>query len=332
MKYDAILIISFGGPEKMEDVYPFIDHVLKGKNVPEERKKEVAHHYELFDGVSPINRQNRQLIKALKIELKAHNINLPVYWGNRNWHPFLTDTMKAMIDNSVTNAISFVTSAFSGYSSCRQYLEDIEQSRVSVGPNAPAVDKIRLFYNHPGFIESNADHIKTVFSRLTDVRKDSIWIIFTAHSIPNTMAENSNYEKQLHDSCKLTSSALQHPHWSLAYQSRSGSPQTPWLGPDICDHLMEVKEKNFTNVIIAPIGFVSDHMEVIFDLDTEAADFCAEHGIRMERSMTASTHPKFVSMVRELISERLCDDQNPRYLGTMGSAPDHCSKNCCVMK
>ncbi len=332
MDYDAILLISFGGPEKMEDIHPFIDHVLEGKNVPDERKKEVAHHYELFDGVSPINEQNRQLINALKEELKTHNINLPIYWGNRNWHPFLTDTMKAMTDDSITTVIAFVTSAFSCYSSCRQYLEDIERARTSVGPTAPAVDKIRPFYNHPGFIESNAEHIKSAFSRLTDVRKDSIWIIFTAHSIPNTMAENSDYAKQLLESCKLTASALQHPHWSLAYQSRSGSPQTPWLGPDICDHLIEIKEKKFTNIIIAPIGFVSDHMEVIFDLDTEAADFCAVNGIRMERAMTASIHPKFVSMVRELISERLFDNQEPRYLGTMGPAPNDCGTNCCLMK
>ena len=332
MNYDAILIMSFGGPEKMEDVKPFIDHVLKGKHVPDERKNEVVHHYELFGGISPINEQNRLLIKALKTELTSHNINIPIHWGNRNWHPFLADTLKIMTRDSIKNAIAFVTSAFSCYSSCRQYLEDIDHARSDAGPTAPVIDKVRPFYNHPGFIESNAEHIKTAISKLSDTPEDSVWIVFTAHSIPNTMAACSDYEKQLKESCNLIASALDHPHWSLAYQSRSGSPDTPWLGPDICDHLSELKEKKFTNIIIAPIGFVSDHMEVIFDLDTEAAEFCEDNGIQMRRAMTASLHPKFVSMIRELICERLFDNKKRRYLGNIGPSPDFCSQTCCLTK
>lgn len=331
MEYDAIVIVSFGGPEKMVDVKPYLDIVLKGKNVPEERKLEVVHHYELFNGVSPINEQNRLLIKSLKLELSKHNIDLPVYWGNRNWHPFLTDTIEKMTRESIRKALAFVTSAYSSYSGCRQYCENIQAAREQAGSNAPVIDKIRTFYNHPGFIQSNADNIKNALAEFPEHLYKTAKIFFTAHSIPHSMAQKCDYEKQLLNSCQLVAESLNHNSWDLVYQSRSGPPHIPWLEPDICDYLKKLKDEECKNVVLSPIGFVSDHMEILFDLDTEAGEICNQFGINMVRAKTAGVHPAFITMIRELICERLFPDQEKKYSGSNGPSHDFCAQDCCMM-
>jgi ferrochelatase len=330
--YDAILIVSFGGPEGMDDVMPFLENVLRGRNVPRERLLAVASHYELFGGVSPINAQNRKLITAIQEELASNGPHLPIYWGNRNWHPLLADTMRQMAGDGVKNALAFVTSAYSSYSSCRQYLEDIARAQAAVGPTAPPVAKVRAFYNHPGFIEASVANIRLALDELPTARRSTAQIAFTAHSIPRTMAENCEYESQLQEASRLVAEALGRDSWRLVFQSRSGPPGQPWLEPDICDYLRELKAVGTTDVVIAPIGFVSDHMEIVYDLDTEARQLCEEIDLNMVRASTAGTHPAFIGMIRELIMERIAPDGPPRYLGTRGASRDACATNCCLAK
>lgn len=329
--YDAILFVSFGGPEGMEDVMPFLRNVLLGKNVPPQRMKEVAHHYELFGGVSPINGQNRKLIAELERELKRHSINLPIYWGNRNWHPLLADTIQKMKDDGVKRALAFVTSAFSSYSGCRQYIEDIERARLAVGEGAPQIDKLRVFYNHPRFINVNAEHLTESLDHLPAGVRDSAYVVFTAHSIPLYMAESCDYEEQLNEACSLVAEAAGVKNWRLAYQSRSGAPNQPWLEPDIHHLLRQLAKQKVEDVVVLPIGFISDHMEVVYDLDTAAFATSQEVGLNMVRAATVGTHPEFVSMIRELIEERLHQDSaHPRRaLGLRGAPPDECSADCC---
>ena len=327
--YDAVLIISFGGPEGMDDVLPFLENVLRGRNVPPERMRGVAKHYEMFGGVSPINDQNRKLIAALKQELTVNGPNLPIYWGNRNWHPLLTDTLKEMTRDGVQRALAFVTSAYSSYSSCRQYLENIEAARAEAGPNAPQVEKLRAFYNHPLFIEANAANVTEALLRVPEATRSSAQIVFTAHSIPQTMADQCDYAAQLEEASRLVAERLGHSHWQLVYQSRSGPPTQPWLGPDVLQCLRELKAKRMTDVVLAPIGFVSDHMEIIYDLDTEARRLSEELDLNMVRASTAGTHPAFVKMIRELILERV-DGIEPRFLGSRGLAHDVCPVGCCL--
>jgi ferrochelatase len=303
--YDAILIVSFGGPEGREDVIPFLENVLRGRNVPRERMMQVSHHYDLFDGVSPINEQNRKLIAALKVELEQRGPHLPIYWGNRNWHPLLADTVKQMAEDGIRSALAFVTSAYSSYSSCRQYLENIEAARETIGSAAPRIEKIRAFYKHPGFIEANAAHLAAALDQIPSDRRASTRIAFTAHSIPKGMADNCAYESQLLETGELVAQAVSHEEWKLVFQSRSGPPTQPWLEPDVSDYLKELKLNGATDVVIAPIGFVSDHMEVVYDLDTQAKSLANELGLNMIRSETAGTHPAFVRMIRELIVERM---------------------------
>ena len=322
--YDAILFVSFGGPEGMDDVIPFLENVLRGRNVPRERMLQVARHYELFDGVSPINEQNRQLIASLKDELAAHGPQLPVYWGNRNWHPLLPDTIRTMQDDGIKHALAFVTSAYSSFSSCRQYRQNISDAQTAV-VNAPNVDKLRAFYNHPLFVEANVEQIKLA---ATKAGVNNPNLVFTAHSIPQAMADNCEYVAQLNETGQLVADSLGLSNWQLVYQSRSGSPMQPWLGPDICDHLRELKSGGVTDVIVAPIGFVSDHMEVIYDLDVEAKTVADEIGLNVVRAATAGTHPSFVKMIRELILERT-EGIEPRALGSHGPGHDICPVNCC---
>ncbi len=329
MEYDAVLVISFGGPEGKDEVMPFLENVLRGKNVPEKRMKEVAHHYDLFGGVSPINGQNRRLISALKEELHKHDIDLPVYWGNRNWHPMLADTLRKMKDAGVKRAIAFVTSAYGSYSGCRQYLDDIERARAQVGEGAPEIDKLRLFYNHPKFIESNVAHLNESLKCIPEERRNSAHVAFTAHSIPSSMAESCDYETQLLETSRLVALACGVADWNLAYQSRSGPANQEWLEPDIQDHLRDVAHRKIKDVIVLPIGFVSDHMEVIYDLDTEAASAAGKVGINFERSLTAGTHPAFISMIRELIEERLLEKEERPCQGDRGPSPDVCRPDCC---
>lgn len=328
--YDALLVLSFGGPEGTDDVMPYLENVLRGRNVPEERKLEVAHHYKLFDGVSPINAQNRELIAALEQELTKHQLKLPIFWGNRNWHPLLPDTLRSMVEAGVKRALVFVTSAYSSYSGCRQYREDIERAQQEVGARAPVLDKLRVFYNHPGFVSSNADHIHQAINACGEGGSTVPHVLFTGHSIPLAMSKGCNYVHQLKEHARLIADFLNHDDWSLVYQSRSGTPAVPWLGPDICDALKELRAKGMSNVVIAPIGFLSDHMEVVYDLDTEARELCAEIGINMVRAATVGTHPVFVSMIRELIQERLDPELPRRALGDDGPSHDVCPTNCCL--
>ncbi len=328
-EYDAILLVSFGGPEGPDEVMPFLENVLRGKNVPRERMLEVAHHYQQFGGVSPINEQNRQLIAALEKELDAHGPLLPIYWGNRNWHPLLADTLREMRDDGIKRALAFVTSAFSCYSGCRQYREDIERAQQEVGEGAPIVDKIRVFYNHPDFIEVTQERIEEALNLLSPGNQDGAFLLFTAHSIPLSMAQNCDYEAQLQESCRLVAEGLGRKNWKLVYQSRSGPPSQPWLEPDVCDYLGELKDNGVKAVVISPIGFISDHMEVIYDLDTEARQRCEEIGLEMVRSGTAGVHGTFISMIRELILERMTENPERRALGTRGPNHDVCPPDCC---
>jgi protoporphyrin/coproporphyrin ferrochelatase len=328
--YDAVLVVSFGGPEGMTEVMPFLENVLRGRNVPAARMMEVAHHYELFGGVSPINEQNRRLIAALERELEAHGPRLPVYWGNRNWHPLLADTVGRMAQDGIKNALAFVTSAYSSYSGCRQYREDIARAQTSVGPTAPRIDKLRAFYNHPGFIEPNIENVRDALGQIPVARRASAHIAFTAHSIPLSMAAGCAYEAQLQETCRLICEALGREKWRLVFQSRSGPPNQPWLEPDICDHLRALHGGGATDVVIAPVGFISDHMEVIYDLDTEARALCEEIGLNMVRARTVGAHPLFIRMIRELILERMSDEPVRRFLGTRGPTHDVCPSDCCL--
>jgi protoporphyrin/coproporphyrin ferrochelatase len=330
MKYDAILVVSFGGPESREEVIPFLENVLRGRNVPRERMLAVAEHYYHFEGKSPINQQVRELILALKTELEAHGIKLPIYWGNRNWHPLLADTLRKMEQGGVKRAIGFVTSAYSSYSGCRQYREDIVRAQNEIGAGAPAVDKIRVFFNHPGFIEATVDRVGEALASLPGNVKDNLQIVYTAHSIPVSMAESSDYVKQLEEVRHLVSQAIGTKNDALVYQSRSGAPGQPWLGPDVLDYLREVKTKNLASaVVLAPIGFVSDHMEVLYDLDVEARDLCNELHLPMSRAKTVGVHPNFIAMIRELIEERMNPESQRRSSGSLGVRPDACAENCC---
>jgi len=327
--YDAILVVSFGGPEGMDDVMPFLENVLRGRNVPRERMLGVAQHYELFGGTSPINGQNRKLIAALQQLLETQGPQLPIYFGNRNWHPLLADTLANMRDDGVKKALAFVTSAYSSYSSCRQYLDDIERARGSIGMDAPSVEKLRAFYNHPGFIEANVANIRDALAQIPNERRTAAQLVFTAHSIPEAMAQNCDYEMQLRETSRLIAEALGSDRWQLVFQSRSGSPAQPWLGPDVCDYLRELHSAGSKDVVVAPIGFVSDHMEIIYDLDTEAMALCRELGLNMIRAATAGTHPAFIKMIRELILERIDPATPRRSLGTMGPRESVCHNGCC---
>jgi len=274
---DAILLLSFGGPEQPGEVMPFLENVLRGRNVPRERMLEVAEHYYHFDGRSPFNDQNRALLAALRKVLAAEGPDLQVYWGNRNWHPLLADTMRQMTADGVRRAFAFVTSAYSSYSGCRQYLEDLARAREAVGPGAPEVLKLRVFYNHPGFIETMADRVRAALDQIPPQRRAAAALTFTAHSVPVSMAETSRYVQQVEEASRLTAERVGRPQFRLVYQSRSGAPGQPWLGPDVLEYLREFAAAGVTrDIVLAPIGFISDHMEVVYDLDTEARQLCAD--------------------------------------------------------
>ncbi len=330
--YDAILFVSFGGPEGMDEVLPFLENVLRGRNVPPERMRAVAHHYELFGGVSPINGQNRALIAALERELSSTGPRLPVYWGNRNWRPFLADALRRMRADGVRHALAFVTSAYSSYSGCRQYREDIERARAEVGDDAPQVSKLRAFYNHPGFVEPNAESVRAALAQIPDARRDQAAVAFTAHSIPVSMASGCDYEAQLRETARLVAErAGCARRWRLVFQSRSGPPTQAWLEPDICEHLRALKSEGAADVVVAPVGFISDHMEVLYDLDTEARQVADELGLNMLRAATVGTHPTFVRMIRELIVERFDASAPRRFLGSHGARADACAPDCCML-
>jgi ferrochelatase len=328
--YDAILLVSFGGPEGMDDIMPFLENVLRGRNVPRERMLAVAHHYELFGGVSPINQQNRDLIDALRESLDAHGIDLPIYWGNRNWRPLLPDTLREMARDGRRHALAYITSAYSSYSGCRQYLEDIARAQSEVGPDAPAVSALRKFYNHPDFVAANVERVQAALATIPEPQRSSAVVVFTAHSIPLSMARNSRYVSQLRETARLIAESLGLARWELAYQSRSGSPAQPWLEPDIGDTLRVLKGEGVAAVVVAPIGFLSDHVEVLYDLDVEARRLAAELGLTMARAQTVGTHPAFVEMIRQLIVERIQPGVERRFLGSDGPSADTCGGvDCC---
>jgi ferrochelatase len=335
--YDALLLVSFGGPEGPDDVMPFLRNVVRGRNVPEERIAEVAQHYERFGGVSPINAQCRSLLAALRPVLDEAGVDLPLYWGNRNWHPYLTDEVARMAEAGVTRALAFATSPYGSYSSCRQYLEDIERARGAVGPAAPVIDKIRHYHDHPGHIAPHADAVRAALGSLDGLDPAGVRLVFTAHSIPSTMDANSGpdggrYHEQLHETATLVAQqASPGLGWDLVWQSRSGPPHVPWLEPDINDHLEGLAAAGVTGVVVSPIGFISDHLEVVWDLDHEAADTARRLGLRYARAATPGTDPRFVAMVRDLVLERL-DPATPR--ARLGQLPvwDVCPDGCCLSR
>ncbi len=369
--YDALLLVSFGGPDRPEDVLPFLENVLRGRSVPRERMLEVAEHYHYFGGRSPINDQNRALIAALEKELAAHGHKLPIYWGNRNWHPLLADTLRQMAADGVRRALAFFTSGYSSYSGCRQYRENIAAAQQAVvasgspaqlqqasGLSPPEVDKLRVFFNHPGFIEPMIERTRAAFEQIPAERRGSAMLLFTAHSIPTAMATGCRYEEQLREACRLVAEGLGNSYragpgdprtaakapWHLVYQSRSGPPQQPWLEPDVGEFIRGAAGDSLAldpshpadpshpvrDVVIVPIGFISDHLEILFDLDTEVRQLCDTLGINMVRAATVGTHPRFVQMIRELIEERMTDTPNRLALGTLGPSHDVCPDDCCL--
>lgn len=324
-------MVGFGGPEKADDVIPFLENVLRGKSVPRARMLEVADHYYHFSGVSPINAQMRELIDLLRQELDRAGISLPIYWGNRNWHPLLPDTLREMSQAGVKRALAWVASAYSSYSGCRQYREDIQRAQEAVGPTAPQIDKLRVFYNHPLFITVSAERLNDAMAQFEASDLPSVEVAFTAHSIPASMARTSDYEQQLRETCRLTAEAIGLPPdcWQLVYQSRSGRPEDPWLEPDILDHLRSFHASGKRNLIIMPIGFLSDHMEVLYDLDYEARTLSDKLGLRMVRAGTVGRHPLFVRMIRELIDERLSGGDDRAAVGLFPACHDVCPPDCC---
>jgi protoporphyrin/coproporphyrin ferrochelatase len=325
--YDAILLVSFGGPEALDEVIPFMENVTRGKDIPRERLEEVSQHYVQFDGRSPINDQNRALKAALEDLLAEDGPDLPVYWGNRNWHPLLPDTLRQMRDDGVERAICFVTSAYSSYSGCRQYREDLARARGEV-EGAPQLDKLRVYYNHPGFLEPQVDLIAEALGELPEEVRAEARVVFTTHSIPHTMSRHCDYEVQHYEACRLVMDAFEGRAWDLVYNSRSGPEFVPWLEPDVNDHLETLAEEGVPAVVVVPIGFISDHMEVIYDLDVEAKATCERLRLPFVRAATVGTDPRFVAMIRELVLERL-EDGPARALGTRGPNWDACPTDCC---
>jgi ferrochelatase len=337
--YDAFLLVSFGGPEGPDEVMPFLQNVTRGRGIPPERLAGVAEHYYAVGGVSPINQQCRDMLAAVRADFQASGLSLPLYWGNRNWAPYLTDTVRAMAADGVRRAVAFVTSAYSSYSSCRQYLDDIEQARAEVGPGAPRIDKIRRFYNHPGFIEPFAASARAALATLPTQVQPGAHLVFTAHSIPLAMAEaagpqGGRYVAELTEAARLIAERVgpSHPR-TLVYQSRSGSPAQPWLEPDVRDHLSELAKSGTSAVVVIPVGFVSDHMEVQHDLDVEAAQSAETLGLAFARAATPGTDPRFASMITELVRERMVlPGELPgsqAALGTIGVPDQTCPADCC---
>jgi ferrochelatase len=327
MRYDALLLLSFGGPEGPDDVMPFLENVTRGRGVPRARLESVAEHYHHFGGASPINQQSRDLKAAIEADFAAGGLDLPVYWGNRNWHPFLADTVRRMKADGVRRAAAFVTSAYSGYSCCRQYLEDIDRARAEV-EGAPEIDKLRIYFNHPGFVEPMIENTRAAYDRLPPDLRDDAHLVFTAHSVPLAQPGRELYVAELNDVAGVVARAVTGDRpWALVYQSRSGPPSVPWLEPDVGDHLEKIHTDGAKAAVIVPIGFVSDHMEVKYDLDVEAAELAGRLGLRLERAATPGTHPKFVTMVRELLLER--DGTGRPALGALGPRPDTCAGTCC---
>ena len=368
--YDAFLLLSFGGPEGPDDVVPFLENVTRGRGVPKERLAEVAEHYYAYGGVSPINAQNRELLKSIGGAFATAGIDLPLYWGNRNWHPFIEDTVRQLKADGVQRAIAFVTSAYSSYSACRQYLDDIDRAVAAVSRDAPGqhsaprIDKLRPYFNHPGFIEPFAAAVETAVAGLPAEAQENARLVFTAHSVPVGMAAASGsvskgtavpgavggrYAAELREAARLISERVRGASlpYDLVFQSRSGPPSVPWLEPDVNDHLAALAKGALTSgaavpvpsaVVVVPVGFVSDHMEVVHDLDVEAAQTAASLGLPFARAKAPGPTPRFATMVSELVAERLSGtvltSTGPQALGTFGlgafaDGADGCPADCC---
>jgi protoporphyrin/coproporphyrin ferrochelatase len=344
MSYDALLLLSFGGPEGPDDVMPFLENVVRGRGVPRERLLGVAEHYRHFGGVSPINDQNRALIAAIRADFADHGLDLPVYWGNRNWHPYVEDTVTTMAKDGVRQALVLATSAYSSFSGCRQYQDDMARAFEAAGPDAPELRKIRHFFDHPGFVEPQADAVRAAVAAISAERRATTRLVFTAHSIPTSMARQSGpaalvaeltpeqglYVAELREASRLVAE-LGAPDigWDLVWQSRSGPPSVPWLEPDVNDHLAGLAGTGVTDVVVVPVGFVSDHVEVVWDLDNEARETAERLGLGFTRTPSPGTDPRFVAMVRELVVERLDPAVTKRALSPLGPSHDTCPFGCC---
>ena len=327
--YDAVLVVSFGGPEGPDDVMPFLDNVLRGLPIPPAAKERIAERYQRFGGVSPINAETRAFVAALEAELRAHDIALPVYWGNRNWHPLLPDTLEKMQADGVRRAIAHVTSTFASYSGCRKYREDLYAAAAG-SDEPPIIDRLRLGFNHPGFIAAVTGRAHAAFDNVPAERRTDTPLLFTAHSLPESMARHARYEEQLREACKLVAAGLDHDEWALAYQSHNAAYGESWLEPDIGEALRQLGEAGSADVVVVPIGFVCDHIEVVLDLDIEARAVAEEAGVNMVRAATVGTHPAYVSMVRELIEERMSPDAERLSVGVFGPTHDICPADCCL--
>lgn len=302
--FEAVLIVSFGGPRGMADVRPFLANVLRGRRVPAERIEEVVHHYEAFGGVSPITDLTRRQAAGLQEHLEAAGLRLPVYVGMRNWHPFLADTLREMSDAGVRRAIGIVAAAQHSYSSCQQYKENVADARArlrAAGRTDVDITYVESWFDHPLFIEANAAHVRKALASLPSEARADARLIFTAHSIPTAMAEASQYRQQLTAGARKVAEASGMRDWALVYQSRSGRPQDPWLGPDICEYLRQERTDGLTAAVICPIGFVCDHIEVLWDLDREAAEVCRQLGLPVARAEAANVEPRFIEMLADLV-------------------------------
>ena len=349
--YDAVVVVSFGGPEKAEDVRPFLENVAQGRDIPEERLAEVEAVYLSHGGASPANELNRDLAERLGQALEESGNPMPVYLGNRNWHPYLKDTLGEMAGDGVKRALAFVTSGFSSYSSCRQYREDIEAA-VEALPDGEKIEihKLRGFFNHPDFISIQAEAVRESVKELTSegFELSAIRIIFTAHSLPMESAKVCDYEAQLREASRLVMEEIDWsglslgesgaPHgWDLVWQSRSGPPSVKWLEPDIGDHIPAVaffgsgpnRAGRCQAIVVVPIGFVSDHMEVIQDLDTVASQVAEEFNLAFRRATTVGSNPGFAQMIASLVAERIDPAAEPLSIGNAPPLPDFCQKDCC---
>jgi protoporphyrin/coproporphyrin ferrochelatase len=341
--YDALLLVSFGGPEKPEDVLPFLENVTRGRDVPPERLEEVAEHYFLFGGKSPINDQNRAFIDAIEEDFDSAGLDIPVYWGNRNWDPYLKDTMQQMRQDGVRRAACLLTSAYSSYSGCRQYRENLADAVAEAGEGAPRLDRLRHYFNHPGFLEPMVDATLAALADLTAAVRHDAHLLFVTHSIPVSMNDGSGpdggaYAAQHRSVADEIGERIRqetgHRYANdLVFCSRSGPPYIPWLEPEINDRIEELAHEEVGAVVVVPIGFVSDHLEVIYDLDTQAAATAEKVGVQFARAATAGVDPRFVSMVRELLLERATTergvDVDPRTVGSQPPSWNTCPSGCC---
>jgi ferrochelatase len=341
--YDALLVVSFGGPEKLDDVLPFLANVTSGRGIPEERLAEVAEHYYAVGGRSPINDQCRAFIQTVGHDLDAHGLGLPIYWGNRNWDPYLAETLQKMTADGIRRAAVFVTSAYASYSGCRQYRENLYDAVSACQEAPPRLDKLRHYFNHPGFVTAFSDTVSSALDALPTGTRDTARLLFVTHSIPLGMAssagpEGDAYVRQHRSVAGLLAAELDRRRggrheWDLVYCSRSGPPSVPWLEPDVNDHLEFLAGAGVDAVVVVPIGFVSDHMEVVHDLDTEAAATADRLGIAFARAGTPGTHPAFVAAVRDLLVERAAVESGQaverKARGGLGAAWDVCAATCC---